>query len=263
MKPIAGFEADNGSVTETYPDGSVMVSEIADKQTFNKRFSAFVSAFIQSDVPPDVPVNGLFGYLSYDAVQYFEKIELQNDKDCSYKIPDSRYHLYKYIIAINHYQNTLQIIENQVNGESGEIDRIESLLNSRNVAIYSFKTTGEEGYNISDDQYKAMVSRGKEHCYLGDVFQVVLSRQFSRQFKGDEFNVYRALRSINPSPYLFYFDYGNYKIFGSSPEAHLKINKGKAYINPIAGTFKRTGNDENDKLLAQKLSADQKKMQNM
>ena len=258
MKPIAGFEADNGSVTETYPDGSVMVSEIADKQTFNKRFSAFVSAFIQSDVPPDVPVNGLFGYLSYDAVQYFEKIELQNDKDCSYKIPDSRYHLYKYIIAINHYQNTLQIIENQVNGESGEIDRIESLLNSRNVAIYSFKTTGEEGYNISDNQYKAMVSRGKEHCYLGDVFQVVLSRQFSRQFKGDEFNVYRALRSINPSPYLFYFDYGNYKIFGSSPEAHLKINKGKAFINPIAGTFKRTGNDENDKLLAQKLSADPK-----
>ena len=258
MKPIAGFEADNGSVTETYPDGTVIESEITDKQTFNKRFSTFVSSFIQSDISQDTPVNGLFGYLSYDAVQYFEKIELQNGADCSYKIPDSRYHLYKYIIAINHYQNTLQIIENQVNGESGEIDRIESLLNSRNVAIYSFKTTGEEGYNITDDQYKAMVRRGKEHCYLGDVFQVVLSRQFSRQFKGDEFNVYRALRSINPSPYLFYFDYGNYKIFGSSPEAHLKINKGKAFINPIAGTFKRTGNDENDKLLAQKLSADPK-----
>ena len=258
MKPIAGFEADNGSVKETYPDGSVIVSEIADKQTFNKRFSTFVSSFIQSDMQQDTPVNGLFGYLSYDSVQYFEKIELQNATDCSYKIPDSRYHLYKYIIAINHYQNTLQIIENQINSESGEIDRIESLLNSRNVAIYSFKTTGEEGYNITDDQYKAMVSRGKEHCYLGDVFQVVLSRQFSRQFKGDEFNVYRALRSINPSPYLFYFDYGNYKIFGSSPEAHLKINKGRASINPIAGTFKRTGNDENDKLLAQKLSADPK-----
>jgi anthranilate synthase component 1 len=145
-----------------------------------------------------------------------------------------------------------------VNGESGEIDRIESLLNSRNVAIYSFKTTGEEGRNISDDEYRAMVSKGKEHCYLGDVFQVVLSRQFSRQFTGDEFNVYRALRSINPSPYLFYFDYGNYKIFGSSPEAHLKISNGKAYINPIAGTFRRTGNDESDKLLAQQLAADQK-----
>jgi anthranilate synthase component I len=258
MKPLAGFEADNGFVSETYPNGSKNITEIVDRQTFNTRFSAFINSFIQSDVPVDIPVNGLFGYLSYDAVEYFEKIELKPGSDYPYKIPDARYHLYKYIIAINHYQNTLQIIENQVNGEPGELDRIESLLNSRNVAFYSFKTIGEEVRNISDDQYMAMVSKGKEHCYLGDVFQVVLSRQFSRQFIGDEFNVYRALRSINPSPYLFYFDYGNYKIFGSSPEAHLKINKGKAFINPIAGTFRRTGNDENDKLLAQQLSSDRK-----
>ena len=258
MKPLAGFEADNGFVTETYPDGSKITTEIIDKQTFNTRFSVFTNAFIQLDLQEDIPVNGLFGYLSYDAVEYFEKIELKHDLDCSYKIPDARYHLYKYIIAINHYQNTLQIIENQINDEPREPDRIESLLNSRNVAIYSFNTVGEEDRNISDDEYRAMVSKGKEHCYLGDVFQVVLSRQFSRQFTGDEFNVYRALRSINPSPYLFYFDYGNYKIFGSSPEAHLKINKGKAFINPIAGTFRRTGNDENDKLLAQQLSHDKK-----
>jgi anthranilate synthase component 1 len=258
MKPLAGFEADNGSVTETYPNGSTINTQITDKQTFNTRFSAFINAFVQSDQQSDIPVNGLFGYLSYDAVRYFEKIELKKYPECNYKIPDARYHLYKYIIAINHYQNTLQIIENQVNGEPGELDRIESLLNSRNVAIYSFKTQGEEGRNISDAQYLEMVRKGKEHCYLGDVFQVVLSRQFSRQFTGDEFNVYRALRSVNPSPYLFYFDYGNYKIFGSSPEAHLKINKGKAFINPIAGTFKRTGNDENDELLSQQLSADEK-----
>jgi len=258
MKPIAGFEADMGFVTETYPDGSSIVNEIKDKQTFNTRFSAFMNSFIQSDLPTDIPVNGLFGYLSYDAVEYFEKIESKHRSDHLYKIPDARYNLYKYIIAINHYQNTLQIIENQINGESGEIGRIESLLNSRNVAIYSFNTVGDEEHNMSDEQYKAMVIKGKEHCFLGDVFQVVLSRQFSRKFKGDEFNVYRTLRSINPSPYLFYFDYGNYKIFGSSPEAHLKINRGKAYINPIAGTFRRTGNDESDKLLAQQLSADQK-----
>ncbi len=258
MKPMAGFETDKGFVTETYPDGSKVVTKVTDKKTFNTRFSTFTSSFIQSEEQRDIPVNGLFGYLSYDAVEYFEKIELKPDLDYPHKIPDVRYHLYKYIIAINHYQNTLQIIENQINGEPGELDRIESLLNSRNVAIYSFKTVGVEGRNISDDQYMAMVSKGKEHCFLGDVFQVVLSRQFSRQFTGDEFNVYRALRSINPSPYLFYFDYGNYKIFGSSPEAHLKINKGKAYINPIAGTFRRTGDDENDKLLAQQLSADEK-----
>jgi anthranilate synthase component 1 len=258
MKPIAGFEAENGSITENYPDGSYIITKITDKQTFNKRFSAFTDSFTQADLKPEIPVNGLFGYLSYDAVQYFEKIEFKDGQDYKYKIPDARYHLYKYIIAINHYQNTLQIIENQINGEIGEPDRIESLLNSRNVAIYSFNAIGKENRNISDDEFRAMVTKGKEHCYLGDVFQVVLSRQFTRQFTGDEFNVYRALRSINPSPYLFYFDYGNYKIFGSSPEAHLKINKGKAYINPIAGTFKRTGNDESDKLLAQQLSADKK-----
>ena len=258
MKPVAGFEADHGVVTESYPDGSTIVTKITDKKIFNARFSAFTNAFIPAELPPDLSVNGLFGYMSYDAVEYFEKIEFKNNSDSPYRIPDARYHLYKYIIAINHYQNTLQLIENQVNRESGELDRIESLLNSRNVAIYSFKTEGEEDRTISDDQYKAMVSKGREHCFLGDVFQVVLSRQFSQKFKGDEFNVYRALRSINPSPYLFYFDYGNYKIFGSSPEAHLKINKGKAFINPIAGTFRRTGDDESDKLLAKKLSADSK-----
>jgi anthranilate synthase component I len=258
MKPIAGFIADNGSITETYPDGAEILTELTDQQTFNTRFSAFSAAFRQPDVSVEIPVNGLFGYLSYDAVEYFEKIELKKDEGCDYKIPDVRYHLYKYIIAINHYQNTLQIIENNINGESGELDRIESLLNSRNVAIYSFRTVGEESQNMTDDEYRAMVRKGKEHCYLGDVFQVVLSRQFSQQFNGDEFNVYRSLRSVNPSPYLFYFDYGSYKIFGSSPEAHLKINKGKAFINPIAGTFKRTGSDENDKQLAERLSTDQK-----
>jgi anthranilate synthase component I len=258
MKPVAGFVADHGVVTESYPDGSEIVTGIKDKKIFNARFSSFTNAFIQADPPREIPVNGLFGYMSYDAVAYFEKIEFKNDSDIPYGIPDARYHLYKYIIAINHYQNTLQLIENQVNGETGELDRIESLLNSRNVAIYSFKTEGEEDRKISDDQYKAMVRKGREHCFLGDVFQVVLSRQFSQKFKGDEFNVYRALRSINPSPNLFYIDYGNYKIFGSSPEAHLKINKGKAFINPIAGTFRRTGDDESDKMQAQKLSADSK-----
>jgi len=258
MKPLAGFIADEGLITETYPDGTSLNTYITDKQTFNSRFSAFTDSFVQSDLPGDIPVNGLFGYLSYDAVEYFETIELKHTPMCTYKIPDVRYHLYKYIIAINHYQNTLQIIENQINEEPGELDRIEALLNSRNVAIYSFKTDGEEDRNISDEQYKAMVSKGREHCFLGDVFQVVLSRQFSQNFTGDEFNVYRALRSVNPSPYLFYFDYGNYKIFGSSPEAHLKISKGKAFINPIAGTFRRTGDDEKDKILAQQLSTDVK-----
>ncbi len=258
FKPIATFEADRGSVTEVYPDGSKKVTELSDKNSFNRRFASFIDSFEQSEIDGDIPVNGLFGYISYDAVEYFEKIRFKPCETYPHKIPDLLYNLYKYIIAINHYQNTLQIIENQIDVEPGEIDRIVTLLNSRNFAFYSFRSIGGEKQNITDDQYREMVKKGREHCYRGDVFQVVLSRQFSQQFIGDEFNVYRALRSINPSPYLFYFDYGSYKIFGSSPEAHLKIHKGKAYINPIAGTFSRTGDDEKDKMAAERLSYDLK-----
>ena len=258
LKSMASFEVDNGTATETYPDRTVTVTPLSDPHTFKVRFTDFLNSFQQAAGNGDVPVNGLFGYTSYDAVQYFEKLRLQAAIVPAHKIPEVRYHFFNYIIAINHFQNVLHIIENQVNGEDSEMEKIESLLNSRNLAIYAFKPVGEERSSITDEQYKYMVTRGKEHCYRGDVFQVVLSRQFSQQFTGDEFNVYRALRSINPSPYLFYFDYGNYKIFGSSPEAQIKIQKGKAYINPIAGTFRRTGNDEKDKLLAQQLSTDLK-----
>ncbi len=255
---LATFEADNGTVTETYPDGSKTTTKLTGKDTFNLRFSSFIDSFVTSGASADVPVNGLFGYTSYDAVEYFEKIKFRLHEPDPHKIPDVLYNFYKYIIAVNHFQNDLQIIENQINEEPGEIDRIVTLLSSRNYAIYPFQATGAEKQNITDGQFKEMVTRGREHCYRGDVFQVVLSRQFSQQFIGDEFNVYRALRSVNPSPYLFYFDYGSYKIFGSSPEAQLKIQKRKAFINPIAGTFKRTGDDENDKMTAERLSYDLK-----
>ena len=258
MKPIASFEADAGVVTELYPDGSKVRTEVTDKHTFTTRFASFFNSFELKASAEELPVNGLFGYISYDAVEYFEKIKFRQDERDECKIPDVRYNLYKYIIAVNQFQNTLQILENQIDDEPDEIDRIETLLNSRNFAIYGFKAVSDEIKNISDDQYREMVSRGKHHCFRGDVFQVVLSRQFSRQFIGDEFNVYRSLRSINPSPYLFYFDFGDYKIFGSSPEAHLKVQNRKAYINPIAGTFSRTGNDEEDKLMAERLSYDPK-----
>lgn len=258
LKPLASFETDNGSVTEIYPDGSKTTTRLIEKSTFSQRFTSFIESFVESEHNGEIPVNGLFGYISYDAVEYFEKIKFKSYEVYEHKIPDVRYNFYKYIIAVNHFQNVLHIIENQINGDPSEIDRIETLLNSRNFAIYSFKAIGDEKQNISDDQYKEMVNKGREHCFRGDVFQVVLSRQFSQQFIGDEFNVYRALRSVNPSPYLFYFDFGSYKIFGSSPEAHLKIQKRKAYINPIAGTFRRTGDDENDKMIAERLSYDLK-----
>ncbi len=257
LKPVAGFTVEQGTIIERYPDKSLVETPVTAPGLFRERFTSFLGSF-QCEGDTEVPVNGLFGYTTYDAVQYFEKISLNAPEKEASRIPEVCYQFFTYIIAINHFQNNLHIIENMVDGGSSEIEKIETLLYSRNLALYSFRTEGAEQSNISDDQYKSMVTRGKEHCYRGDVFQVVLSRQFSQRFSGDEFNVYRALRSINPSPYLFYFDYGNYRIFGSSPEAQLKVNKGKAHINPIAGTFRRTGDDEKDKLLAQQLTTDLK-----
>ena len=258
LHSMASFEVNGGTAKETYPDGRKVTTPLTDATLFNIRFKEFLASFEETAANEAVPVNGLFGYTSYDAVQYFEKIKLGARAVPEQTIPEITYHFYRYIIAINHFQNVLHIIENQVDGEPGEIERIEALLNSRNLAIYGFRTVGNEASNTTDAQYKTMVAKAKEHCHRGDVFQVVMSRQFSQHFTGDEFNVYRALRSINPSPYLFYFDYGNYRIFGSSPEAHLKVQKGKAYINPIAGTFKRTGDDEKDKELARQLATDLK-----
>jgi len=256
MKPVATFEADNGNAVLTYPDGTKESTHFTTEMTFNRCFSSFLESFEQAATNEAVPVNGLFGYTAYDAVSYFEKIQLGSSHNQESKIPDVHYSFFRYIIAINHFQNVLYIIENIIDDQPGELEKIRTLLYSRNIALYSFRPAGNEESNMTDEQYRSIVTRGKDHCKRGDVFQVVFSRLFSRRFQGDEFNVYRALRSVNPSPYLFYFDYGSYKIFGSSPEAHLKISKSKAYINPIAGTFRRTGDDENDKLLAQKLSKD-------
>lgn len=257
MCPVAGFIVDKGIITENYPDGSIIRTAIKQKSEFASRLSSFTDSFEQTTNDTILPVNGLFGYTSYDSVQYFESVDIKS-ADQGLNVPEARYHMYRYIIAINHFLNTLRIIENKIDDSTSEIEKIESLLNSRNVAIYSFSAPGAEISEISDPEYREIVKKGKEHCFRGDVFQVVLSRKFSRKFMGDEFNVYRALRSVNPSPYLFYFDYGNYRIFGSSPEAHLKINSSIASINPIAGTFRRTGDDEKDKVLAQKLSEDKK-----
>ncbi|MFW6227446.1 MAG: anthranilate synthase component I family protein, partial [Bacteroidota bacterium] len=257
VQPCAGFIVNQGKITTTYPDGSEEVNNIKDTSTFAREMDKFLKSFYFRDMV-EVPVNGLFGYAAYDAVEHFETIKLKTQKNEAYAIPEIRYHFYKYVIAINHYKNNLLIIENIFDNEASKLQEIEDLLKNRNIATYPFKPEEEEVSNITDEDYKQMVTRGKQHCYRGDVFQIVLSRQFSKKFTGDEFNVYRALRSINPSPYLFYFDYGNYRIFGSSPEAQLKVQKGKGYINPIAGTFRRTGDDEKDKALANELSTDLK-----
>ena len=200
--------------------------------------------------------NGIFGYTSYDAVRYFEDIPIDKTK-ASIGIPDIYYAVYQNIIAINHFNNEAYIFAHCYNSEPN-IREIELLLNSKDFSEYPFQRNGSPTTNLKDDDFKALVVKCKEHCARGDVFQIVPSKRFSQKFTGDEFNVYRALRSVNPSPYLFYFDYGNFKIFGSSPEAQLVVQNGTAEIHPIAGTFKRTGNDEQDALLAKQLAEDDK-----
>jgi anthranilate synthase component 1 len=200
---------------------------------------------------------GLFGYTSFDAVQFFEQIELKS-KLLTPEIPLMRYRLYQYVIVINHFKDEMYLCENMIEGLQSEADLVETLIKSKDVPVYPFAITGEESSNVSDDEYLAMVKKGVQSCLRGDVFQIVLSRRYKQTFTGDEFNVYRALRSINPSPYLFYFDYSDYKLMGSSPEAQIIINNGKAVVHPIAGTFKRTGDEQKDKALAEQLLNDSK-----
>lgn len=200
---------------------------------------------------------GLFGYTTFDAVQFFDTIQLKSGR-VTPDIPLMRYRLYQYVIVVNHYKDELYICENEIPGLESERAIVESLISSKDVPVYPFKTKGDETSNMTDEEYISMVKKGMQSCLRGDVFQIVLSRRFEQPFIGDEFNVYRALRSVNPSPYLFFFDYGDYKLMGSSPESQILIQNGKALVHPIAGTFKRTGDDETDQLEAEKLLKDAK-----
>ncbi len=258
IKPMACFTANEGVITIEYNGRKKEEMPVSKTCTVDQQLDAFYKSFELENVPADLPANGLFGYLSYDGVKYFEKVDITTEKKPDYAIPEVQYCFYKYLIAIDHHKNMISLIENLMEGEVAEIAQIESLL--RNLAFLptTFTPGNDEVSNITDEEYKYMVSKGKEHCFRGDVFQIVLSRQFSQSFTGDDFHLYRALRTVNPSPYLFFFDYGDYRIFGSSPEASLRIKNGRAIINPIAGTFRRTGNDDDDRKLAEQLCADPK-----
>jgi anthranilate synthase component I len=254
--PIASIKIENETISKIYPDGSFENKTINSESNIPKIIQDFGAQFQSEDNNFKFINNGLFGYISYDAVQYFEKITI-NKRSNDLNIPEIYYAVYKNIIAINHFKNEAYLFCHSIDN-SNNIAEIEQLLQSKNFTSYSFSKNGESISNLTDEEYKKQVAIAKKHCQRGDVFQLVLSRRFKQGFKGDEFNVYRALRSINPSPYLFFFDYGNFKIMGSSPEAQLVIKNRKAEIHPIAGTFKRTGNDEQDSVLAKQLSIDPK-----
>ena len=254
--PIASIKIANETIYKTFPDGTSNAIAIDKNSNIPKTIEEFANLFQSENNDFKFIYNGLFGYISYDAVRYFENIEI-NKKDTDLQIPDIYYAIYQNIIAINHFKNEAFIFCHSIK-ESNNIETIENLLQNKSFASYSFSKTGNKNSNLTDSEFIDNVKLAKKHCFRGDVFQLVLSRRFSQGFKGDEFNVYRALRSINPSPYLFYFDYGDFKIMGSSPEAQLIVKDRKAEIHPIAGTFRRTGNDEKDAALAKKLSEDEK-----
>lgn len=256
FNPMATFSFDGMSVKETFPEGLKQTYQLANGEKLVDRLKKFSGRFKQDENHFKFITNGLFGYMQYDTVGSFEDIKLHNTEKSD--IPQAFYAVYKNVIVVDHFKNELHLFDYHINGEDDGIREIESLLNNRNIPTYSFKLDGEETSNYTDSQFLDILRQGREHCFKGDVFQIVLSRSFTTGFKGDEFNVYRALRSVNPSPYLFYFDYGSYKVFGSSPEAQIVVKGRKATIYPIAGTFKRTGNDLADAELATKLYDDPK-----
>jgi anthranilate synthase component I len=258
-EPIAGLALNDGQLKKSYPDGS---TETKVPGTFDlvEEISKFLAHFEVAETPSKILSNGLFGYFTHEAVEHFETIKLKESSDNTRKIPVMQYHIYRYIIAIDHFKNELHIFHNQAEGQPGNggIEKLEYLIKNKNFPEYHFQTNGDEQSSLTGEEFMAVVEKMKQHIYRGDVFQIVPSRPFSRKFLGDEFNVYRALRSINPSPYLFYFDYGDFRIFGSSPEAQITIKSNVASIYPIAGTFKRSGDDIKDAEIAQRLENDPK-----
>lgn len=254
--PIAYIKIESDIIFTSFPCGKIVQKPILENTNVIGEIQHFVNQFETSSNNFKFINNGLFGYISYDAVRYFEDISIQK-KQNDLKIPDIYYAIYQNVIAINHFKNEAYIFCHSTTNKNNVLE-IEQLLQSQHFASYSFTKKDQSQSNLTDTAFKNLVLMAKKHCFRGDVFQLVLSRRFSQKFIGDEFNVYRALRSINPSPYLFYFDYGDFKIMGSSPEAQLVINNQKAEIHPIAGTFKRSGDDEKDALLSKKLSEDEK-----
>lgn len=255
IEPIISIKAENHHLSFSHKGIQLENQKIG--RNFNSIFENY-SKSIELDCPAELKsFNGLYGYTTYDSVQYFENIEL-NVKEAPSAIPLMQYSFYRFIIAINHFNDEMTLIENIEEGTASRIKEVQTIIDAQAFNTQKFEIVGDETSNVKGEEFIDYVRKAKSHCKRGDVFQLVLSRQFQQKFKGDEFNVYRALRSINPSPYLFYFDYGSFKLMGSSPEAQIKISGGKATINPIAGTFRRTGDMAKDIQLGKKLSADKK-----
>ena len=253
LHPIASVAIGHGKATINYPNGSVMEEIIRPDFQADKAINALLQYIKVKGW--DSEFCGLFGYTSFNAVRYFENIPVKDETLEKNDAPDVLYVLYKNVIVFDHHNNTIKVVSL---GETEEIDQILKAMNKANVKAYDFHPVGEVSSTLTDDEHRDNIRKGIQHCLRGDVFQIVLSRRFIQKYEGDDFKLYRALRSINPSPYLFYFDFGGFRIFGSSPETHCRIQGRKAYIDPIAGTTKRTGDIEADKQGAEYLRNDPK-----
>ena len=259
LNPIASVAVGHGVATVLYPDGSSMQHGVGKDYTTDKAIHALIDNIeVEGD---DAGFCGLFGYTSFNAVRYFEDIAVKDETQSKNDAPDVLYILYKVVIVFDHHNNTLKVVslnENDGQSDNNNIDAVLKAMNKGNVREYEFHPVGDVRSTLTDEEHKANIRRGIQHCLRGDVFQIVLSRRFIQKYEGDDFKLYRALRSINPSPYLFYFDFGGFRIFGSSPETHCRIEGDKAYIDPIAGTTKRTGDAEADRKGAEFLRNDPK-----
>jgi anthranilate synthase component 1 len=262
IEPMASVAIGHGLATVTYPDGSTFSHEVNKEYRSDKAIHELIDRIhVEGD---EDKVCGLFGYTSFNAVRYFEDINVKDETQAKNDAPDLLYILYKVVIVFDHFNNTLKVVNLEESGKRKEergysaIEKILLAMNKANVKAYDFHPVGETTSPLTDEQHKANIRKGIQHCLRGDVFQIVLSRRFIQKYEGDDFKLYRALRSINPSPYLFYFDFGGFRIFGSSPETHCRIEGRKAYIDPIAGTTKRTGDAEADRRGAEYLRKDPK-----
>jgi anthranilate synthase component I len=249
--PLATFECQRAKFTGSFPDGSKMTGE----GNVLNAFDGFIKSFTSSGQENGISPTGFFGYTTYDAVEHFEEFEL---KERDGELPEMHYTLFRFVIALDHFRDRCYITENYVGTPSGGFDEFVHLVRNQRGPIFPFRKKSGINSPLTDEQVRQMVDAAVKHCLLGDVFQLVLSRPFEVPFSGDELQVYRALRSVNPSPYLFYFDLGKHKLFGSSPEAQLVVKNGQAKIHPIAGTFRRTGDDAADAHAAAGLLEDPK-----
>jgi anthranilate synthase component 1 len=256
LEPLASIAINHGMAIATLPDGSVEQTPISETYRVEHALTDFLSRFkVEGEYSNYC---GLYGYTSFNAVRYFENIAVKDNTEDRNDAPDMLYILYKYLIVFNDFRHEMMLLEMTQKGEADGLDELKKAVESQNYTTYDFRAVGPTTSPLTDEEHKANVRRGIAHCLRGDVFQIVLSRRFVQRFEGDDFKLYRALRSINPSPYLFYFDFGGFRIFGSSPETHCKIEGGRAYIDPIAGTTRRSGNREEDERLTAALLADPK-----